>query len=200
MRPLRKVDAVAMPLGLADLNTDRIFPSRFMRKPRSPAYPDYCLHDLRFDADGKARPGTPFSDPRYDGAEVLVAGRNFGEGSSREGAVYALMEYGFRVVIASGFGEIFAANALTNGLLVVDLDEKDVSAILETLEKANDPRLVVDLESRTITGNGLDIGFDIAPGTRERLIGGLDDIALSLQYRQEIDAFEARQRETMPWA
>jgi 3-isopropylmalate/(R)-2-methylmalate dehydratase small subunit len=192
MQPFRALRAIAMPLGIADLNTDRIFPSRFMRKPRTAAYADCCFHDLRFAADGTADPATPFADPRYEHAEILVAGANFGQGSSREGAVYALQEYGFRVVIAPNFGEIFAANALINGLLTIVLDEARIEALLSALRAANLPEMNVDLEAREISGGGLSFRFDIAPSARKRLLDGLDDIALSLAYEAEISAFEAR--------
>lgn len=201
MESFRTLDAVALPLDLADLDTDRIFPSRFMRKPRGPAYADYCFHDLRAgqDSNGPGSEGAALDDPRYSGAGILVAGPNFGQGSSREGAVYALQEFGFRAIVAAGFGEIFAANAAANGLLTISLPAGDVDALLAALRSADQPRLKIDLAAQSLTGLGFDLNFEVAPGIRERLLAGIDDITMTLGYSQELESFAKRYGRQFPW-
>lgn len=200
MEPLRQVTGVAAPLGLADLDTDRILPARFMRKPRSAAYADYCFHDMRHLADGRHDPEFLLNDPRYADAKILVVGANFGSGSSREGAVYALLEYGFRTVIAPKFGDIFAANATANGLLTIVLPAEQVADLVKALTDAEPPVLAIDLAEQTIRGVGLEFTFDVDPFKKDGLLRGLDEIDLSLEYGQQIAEFERRYRQQWPWA
>ena len=125
------LDAVACPLGLADIDTDQLIPARFMSRSRAQGYGGYLLHDARFNANLTTRPDFVLNDPRYAGAEIIVARRNFGIGSTREAAVYALWDYGIRCVIATSFGDIFASNAVKNGLLPATISDGDVEQILE---------------------------------------------------------------------
>jgi len=199
MEPLRIVEGVAAPLGLADLDTDRILPARFMRKPRSEAYADYCFHDMRFDTNGEPDPNFLLNDPRYANAAILIAGANFGTGSSREGAVYALLEYGFHVVIAPKFGDIFAANATANGLLTISLPAHQVDQVIETLTGTEQPLLSVNLADQTISGDGLHMPFEVEPFKKQCLLRGLDEIDLSLESASEIRGFEERYRKLWPW-
>ena len=141
MESLRQFDAVAVPLGGINVDTDQIVPARYLQKPRSCDFGEFLFRDVRFDADGTPKGGFPLDDPAYAHAGVLVAGRNFGCGSSREHAVWALYDGGFRAVIAPSFGDIFRGNALKNGLLPVQLDEDVVEALLEDLRHAPGARI-----------------------------------------------------------
>ena len=187
----------AVALGLESVDTDQLIPARFMSAPRSAGYGRFLLHDLRFDADGAARPEMPLN--RHPDASVLVARRNFGSGSSREAAVYALADFGIRAVIAPSFGDIFAANAVNNGLLPLRLPETAVEDILATLGEGTAPA-AIDLDAGTLTLAGRDHAFDL-PGTwRRKLVNGWDDIDLTRDRREEISAFRAARRAECGWA
>ena len=133
MEALRQLDAAAVPLGRVNIDTDQIVPARYLQKPRSADFGSFLFRDVRHDAQGLRRPDFPLNDPAYAGARILVAGRNFGCGSSREHAVWALYDGGFRAVVAPGFGDIFFSNALKNGLLPVRLAQDRVAALLDAL-------------------------------------------------------------------
>ena len=180
---------LAAPLPLENVDTDQLIPARFMSTPRSEGYGRFLLHDLR------ATPGFPLDAPEAQGASILVTGRNFGGGSSREAAVYALLDAGFRAVIAPSFGDIFAANAVNNGLLPA---RAETSGLIPRLPA----RLAIDLEAQTITGEGTGaapLHFDIDPVWKTKLLNGWDDIDLTAAHRAEIDAFAARRRAAAPW-
>ena len=133
MQPFTRLTATACPLPLASVDTDQLIPARFMKRSRAEGYGGHLLYDLRFDADGRPRTGFPLNDPRWAGAQILVARRNFGAGSSREAAVYALVDFGIRCVVAPSFGDIFASNAVNNGLLPARVGEADAEALLFAL-------------------------------------------------------------------
>ena len=177
----------AVHLAQDNVDTDQIIPARFMSTPRSEGYADYLMHDLRRDDDGALR--EDFALNATPEASILLAGRNFGSGSSREAAVYALVDAGFRVVIAESFGDIFAANAVNNGLLPAVLPEKDIARL------AAAPDLAVDLDSLEVTTGAESIGFDLDARWREKLMQGWDDIDLTLQHREAIAAFRADRRQ-----
>jgi 3-isopropylmalate/(R)-2-methylmalate dehydratase small subunit len=198
MTPFRRLDAVACPLPLANVDTDQIIPARFMKQPRAAGYGGFLLRDLRFGADGAAL-GLSLDDPRYAGARILVARRNFGGGSSREAAVYALVDYGVACVIAPSFGDIFSGNAVNNGLLPARASEETVEALLAALANGP-PRLVVDLEARTIAAGDATYAFEIAPVWRTKLLNGWDDLDLTLAHGAEIEAFAAGDAMRRPWA
>lgn len=183
------LDATACPLGLANVDTDQLIPARFMSRSRARGYGGFLFHDLRVDAQGAAKPDFVLNDPRYAGAQILVARRNFGTGSSREAAVYALWDYGIRCVIAPSFGDIFASNAVKNGLLPAVVVDADVEHLLKMLESATSPSLHVDLEGQTIGGH---VKFAIDAVRRLQLLNGWDDIDITLRYQQEIAAYRAR--------
>lgn len=184
--------AVALPLENVD--TDQLIPARFMSAPRSAGYGGFLLHDLRRDG-GALRPEFPLNQPQAQGASVLVARRNFGGGSSREAAVYALVDAGFRVVIAPSFGDIFSGNAVNNGLLPARVAEAEVERLLA----ACPTELVVDLEGLTIAGVGEEIGFSLDPVWRQKLINGWDDIDLTASHRAAIAAYAEARRKQKPW-
>ena len=183
------LDAVACPLGLADVDTDQLIPARFMSRSRVQGYGGYLMHDARFDAHGIQRQSFILNDPRYAGARILVARRNFGTGSSREAAVYALWDYGIRCVIATSFGDIFASNAVKNGLLPATISDTDLEQILASLGSSQDGKLSVDLVAQTIGGR---FPFDIDPVRRLQLLNGWDDIDITLQRHEAIALYRAQ--------
>ena len=198
MTPFTRLEAIACPLPLANVDTDQLLPARFMSRTRQEGYGGQLLHDLRFDADGAPRADCPLNAPERAGARILVARRNFGGGSSREGAVYALADYGIACVIAPSFGDIFASNAVNNGLLPARVDEADGERLLAALE-AGATRATVDLETLTISCGDLAIAFSVDPVWREKLLNGWDDIDLTASFADAIAAFTARDRKARPW-
>lgn len=192
-------DGVACALGLENVDTDQLIPARFMSRSRAQGYGGFLLHDLRFE-NGAPRAGFPLNEPRCAGASILVARRNFGAGSSREAAVYALVDYGVRCVIAPSFGDIFASNAVKNGLLPATVSEADAEALLARLGGMDAPLAIVDLEAQTIGVGDLELGFAIDPVRRLQLLNGWDDLDLTLRHSADIAAFRARDRALRPWA
>lgn len=186
--------AVALPLEGVD--TDQLIPARFMSAPRTQGYGQFLLHDLRRDADGGPRADFPLNRPEAEGASILIARRNFGGGSSREAAVYALADAGFRVVLAPSFGDIFAANAVNNGVLPARLE----AARIEELIAAAPLRLTVDLQAGRIDGApGGALELELDPVQRRKLINGWDDIDVTAAHADQISRFAARRRREMGW-
>jgi 3-isopropylmalate/(R)-2-methylmalate dehydratase small subunit len=200
MQPFTKLTAVAAPLDMANIDTDKIIPARFLRKPRGPGYEKLAFHDIRYDANGNDRPDFVLNQAPYRNARILVAGANFGCGSSREAAVYVLYDYGIRAVIAPSFGDIHYGNELQNGMLPVILPDATVQKLRQQLHAKPGAQITVDLESQTVTGpDGAAYRFEIDPNHRERLLKGLDDIGLVMQNIKEIEAFEKRHHSELPW-
>jgi 3-isopropylmalate/(R)-2-methylmalate dehydratase small subunit len=200
MERFRTLTAVAAPLDLPNVDTDRIIPARFLRKPRSAGYGQFCFHDLRVRADGSEDPAFVLNRPAYREARILVAGENFGCGSSREGAVWALAGRGIRAVVAPSFGDIFAGNCLKNGLLAVTLPGDAAAALRQALHATPGARVTLDLEAQTLAGpDGARHGFEVDPFWREALLEGLDEIGLTERRATEIAAFEARHAADWPW-
>ncbi|MBO6675086.1 MAG: 3-isopropylmalate dehydratase small subunit [Rhizobiales bacterium] len=187
--------AVALPME--GIDTDQLIPARFMSTPRAERYGRFLLHDLRFGADGTAYAGHPLN--QHPEATILVAGRNFGGGSSREAAVYALVDFGLKAVIAPSFGDIFAGNAVNNGLLPARVTEADNTALFKAL--GNDVgSLSIDLETCQITLGELTIPFALDLVWRTKLIEGWDDIDMTAKHADAIADFSQRDRATRPWA
>lgn len=200
MKPFTKFTAVAAPLDMANIDTDKIIPARYLRKPREPGYGPYLFHDLRFDAEGRERPDFVLNQAAYRNAGILVAGANYGCGSSREGAVYAMLDHGIRSVIAPSFGDIHYANELQNGMLPVILPDDACAALRDQLRMRPGARITVDLETQTVTApDGGTHRFVIDAVYRERLLCGLDEVGFILEHLPEIEAFEARHYIEMPW-
>ena len=202
MKPFTRLTAVAAPLELANVDTDKIIPARFLRKLRTAAagYDPYLFHDLRFDDEGRERPGFVLNQPPFRSARILVAGANFGCGSSREGAVYALLDYGIGSVIASSFGDIHYGNELQNGMLPVILPEETCRRLRGQSREKPGAQITVDLESQSVTGpDGATYRFDIDASQRDRLLKGLYEVGLILQHLPEIEAFEKRHHGEAPW-
>jgi 3-isopropylmalate/(R)-2-methylmalate dehydratase small subunit len=191
MEPLTRLDAVAVPLPRANVDTDQIVTALYLQKPRACDFGEFLFRDVRHDAQGARRPDFPLNQPAYEGARILVAGRNFGCGSSREHAVWALHDGGFRAVIAPSFGDIFFGNALKNGLLPVRLADAAVDALLGALQRTPGAHLQVDLVQQTVVApDGRSAAFDIDPFARRCLLEGIDELDYTLTQTARIEAFE----------
>jgi len=200
MEPFTKLTAIAAPIDIVNCDTDRIIPARFLRKPREPGFERWLFHDVRFDAEGNERPEFVLNQPPYRNARILVAGANYGCGSSREAAVYVMYDYGIRSVIAPSFGDIHYGNALQNGFLPIVLDEATCSRLREQLHAQPGASISIDLPAQTVTGpDGAAYAFDIDSAAKERLVKGLDDIGLVLQHIERIEGFEQRYFDEQPW-
>ena len=199
MEKFTNITAIACPLPAENIDTDQILPARYLKLPRKGEHGKVLFHDLRFDAEGRERLNFALNKSAWRGAKIIVGGRNFGGGSSREAAVYALYDYGIRCVIAPSFGDIFSQNATKNGLLTALVTDAENSALTAAL--ARDPALpvAVDLERQTIVCGELRIQFTIDPARRIRLLNGWDDIDLTESFRSEIDAFKSANLEQRPW-
>ena len=189
----------ACPLLLANLNTDQILPARYLKWPRSKGLGTVLFRDLRVDGDGNKRKDFPLNQPFWQGARILLAGRNFGGGSSREAAVYALYDYGFRCVIAPSFGDIFAQNAVKNGLLTAIVPEADVAEMAATISANPEEPISVNLEKKTIVCGNRTYIFEIDPVSRNQLLNGWDDVDLTDSYKTRVAKFAAEHRARRPW-
>jgi 3-isopropylmalate/(R)-2-methylmalate dehydratase small subunit len=200
MEKFVRLTAKACPLLLANVDTDQILPARFLKLPRSAELGRVLLNDLRREADGNENPDFPLNRPASRDAKILVAGRNFGGGSSREAAVYALYEAGFRCVIAPSFGDIFAQNSVKNGLLTAVLSEADATELGAAITADPDMPVSVDLEQQTISRGNRSFAFTIDPLSRNQLLNGWDDVDLTDSFGERITAFKAADRSRRPWA
>ena len=200
MEKFIRLTAKACPLALPNLNTDQILPARYLKWPRSKNLGTVLFQDLRRDADGKERPDFPLNQPAWRDAKIIVAGRNFGGGSSREAAVYALYDAGISCVIASSFGDIFSQNAVKNGLLTAILPEVEAAELTAAIVADPEQPVSVDLEKQTIARGNRSYAFAIDPVSRNQLLNGWDDIDLTESNRSRIAAFRAEDRTRRPWA
>jgi len=192
MEPVRRFAGRALPLGRADVDTDQIIPSHWLKRLERTGYAPGLFEAWRRD------PAFVLNDDRYRGASILLAGANFGCGSSREHAVWALMESGFRMVIAPRIADIFRNNALKNGLVPVELDEATVTRLLEAVRIDPGTQIAVDVERRTVEAPGVRASFELADFARTRLLEGIDDIAITLRHEAEIAGYEERRAEWLP--
>jgi 3-isopropylmalate/(R)-2-methylmalate dehydratase small subunit len=200
MQPFTTLTAVAVPIDLPNVDTDRIIPARFLRRSQGPGFERFLFHDVRFDDAGAERPEFVLNQSPYRRARILVAAENFACGSSREAAVWALMAYGFRAFIAPSFGDIFAQNCGKNGALAVVLPAERAARLRRQLHERPGAEITVDLEAQTVTGpDGAADRFEVDAFVKECVLRGQDEIALTLSYGATIAAFEARHRQEMPW-
>jgi 3-isopropylmalate/(R)-2-methylmalate dehydratase small subunit len=195
-----RLTAKACPLLLANVDTDQILPARYLKLPRSPELGRVLFNDLRRGANGNEKPDFPLNQPVWRDAKILVAGRNFGGGSSREAAVYALYEAGIRCVIAASFGDIFAQNSVKNGFLTAVLSEADVIELGAAIAAEPELPVTVDLEQQTIARGNRSFAFTIDPVSRNQLLNGWDDVDMTESHRDRIAAFKAADSEQRPWA
>jgi 3-isopropylmalate/(R)-2-methylmalate dehydratase small subunit len=200
MDKFTRLTAKACPLDLPNVNTDQILPARFLKVPRSAELGGMLFYDLRRTAAGDERPDFPLNQAVWRDAKILVAGRNFGGGSSREAAVYALYEAGIRCVIAPSFGDIFAENAVKNGLLAAILPESTALELSAAISAEPARPITVDLEQQTITRGNHTFNFRIEPVSRNQLLNGWDDVDLTESYKDRIAAFKVADRARRPWA
>ncbi|SMP46923.1 3-isopropylmalate dehydratase, small subunit [Neorhodopirellula lusitana] len=194
MQNFTKHTGVVATLDRANVDTDQIIPKQFLKRIERTGFGQFLFFDWRFLDDGKTdNPDFELNRVNVKGASVLLARDNFGSGSSREHAVWALDDYGFRVVIAPSFADIFFNNCFNNGLLPIALSEADVEELFQRAAKGNPYQLTVNLEDQTITdGQGFDRSFDVDPSRKHKLLQGLDSIAETLQHEDKISAFEAK--------
>jgi 3-isopropylmalate/(R)-2-methylmalate dehydratase small subunit len=194
MEPVRRVEGTAVPLDRSDVDTDQIVPARFLKRIERSGFGEFLFHEWRRD------PGFILNDPRYAGATILLAGANFGSGSSREHAPWALQDHGFRAVIAPSFADIFRSNCCKIGLLPVELPTESVRALMDAVLDDPATRIVVDLESLTVDAPGVQESFPFDDFRRWCLLEGYDDIDLTLRHVNAIAAYEARRPSWLPTA
>ena len=200
MEPFSVLSGVAVPLDEANLDTNQICPTRFNKVPKGPRFAQILFHDRRFNADGSEKPDYILNQEPYRHAVVAVAGRNFGVGSSRETAVFGLISFGIRSVIAPNFGDIFFNNSLKNGLLPVRLPAATVDVLMRQLLDQRGAQLTVDLPNQAVTGpDGKIHRFEIEPLSKRRLVKGMDEIAHTQEYSSAIRQLEHDQKKFFPW-
>jgi 3-isopropylmalate/(R)-2-methylmalate dehydratase small subunit len=199
MKPFRTHRGRVAPLDRVNVDTDQIIPKQFLKRIERTGFGQFLFYDWRFSSEGKKTEGFVLDDPRYAGASILVAGRNFGCGSSREHAVWALGDFGFRAVISSSFADIFANNSTKNGFLTVQLTEKECTEVMRRTRETDDYQLTIDLEGCEVRDDhGLRAKFPMDEFVRHCLLKGLDDIGLTLQHEAEIASYEARHPAAAP--
>jgi 3-isopropylmalate/(R)-2-methylmalate dehydratase small subunit len=191
MKPFREHRGRVAPLDRINVDTDQIIPKQFLKRIERTGFGQFLFYDWRFAADGKKDSGFVLDEPRYEGTSIMVAGRNFGCGSSREHAVWALTDFGFRAVISSSFADIFANNSTKNGFLTVRLSESEVAELMRRSREVNDYEVTVDLEQCEVRDDrGFRAKFPMDEFVRHCLLNGLDDIGLTLQHEAEIAKYE----------
>jgi 3-isopropylmalate/(R)-2-methylmalate dehydratase small subunit len=194
--------AVAAPLEIAKIDTGMILPGRYMRRHRRPGhdYGEAFLYDLRFDAAGRPRPDFVLNDPAYRDAKILITDSDFGCGSSREGAAFAVMDFGLRALVGISFGEIFQVNCIQNGVLAVTLDPAIIRELWRGLRERPGVQMTIDLPNqRVIAPDRTAHPFEISPLRKDRLMRGIDDIDATFEHREAIEHFEADRRAALPW-
>ena len=200
MTPINIITSTAAPLPLPNIDTDQIIPKQFLKRIERTGYGEFLFFDWRYDLDTpdhvSERKDFVLNKPEYKGAEILIAEKNFGCGSSREHAAWAINQYGFRVVIAPSFADIFFSNAGKNGIILCRLTEDEVATLLDRCTKDPKHTLTINLEAQTVTDEqGFNAHFDIDPFRKHCLLNGLDDIGLTLLHEAELDSYEAKHNE-----
>ncbi|WP_022706002.1 MULTISPECIES: 3-isopropylmalate dehydratase small subunit [Paracoccus] len=191
---------IAAPMPLVNIDTDMIIPKQFLKTIKRSGLGINLFDEMRYDRDGNELPDFVLNQPAYRDSQILVAGDNFGCGSSREHAPWALLDFGIRCVISTSFADIFFNNCFKNGILPVVLPQDAVDALMEDAKKGANARMTVDLESQTVTtSDGEVFGFDIDPFRKHCLMNGLDDIGLTMEKAPAIDDFEGRMAQARPW-
>ncbi len=200
MDKFNKLTGTAAPLPLINVDTDMIIPKQFLKTIKRSGLGKNLFDEMRFDDQGNEIPDFVLNKPAYRDAQILVAGENFGCGSSREHAPWALLDFGIRCVIAPSFADIFFNNCFKNGILPIVLPQEDVDKLMDDAERGANAKITVDLENQVITGpDGGSIAFDVDPFRKHCLLNGLDDIGLTLEKAEEIDTFEAKMDAQTPW-
>ncbi|WP_238652959.1 3-isopropylmalate dehydratase small subunit [Paenibacillus piscarius] len=193
MEEFKKLTGIVAPVDRVNVDTDAIIPKQFLKRIERTGFGQFLFYEWRFDEAGNDNPSFEMNKPRYEGASVLISRANFGCGSSREHAPWAIMDYGFRVVIAPSYADIFYNNCFKNGILPIKLSEAQVDDLFNRTAEHEGYKLTVDLENKKLTDEyGLDLSFDLDEHRRQFLLQGLDDIGLTLQHADEIAAYEER--------
>ncbi|MDO5657623.1 MAG: 3-isopropylmalate dehydratase small subunit [Paracoccus sp. (in: a-proteobacteria)] len=200
MEKFTTLTGIAAPMPLVNIDTDMIIPKQFLKTIHRSGLGKNLFDEMRFDREGNEIPEFVLNQPAYRNAEIIVAGDNFGCGSSREHAPWALLDFGIRCVISTSFADIFFNNCFKNGILPVVLPKEAVDALMDDARNGENARLTVDLEAQTVTGSdGTAYAFEIDPHRKHCLLNGLDDIGLTLEKASAIDAFEAQAAQSRPW-
>ncbi len=200
MEKFVKLESAAAPMRMINIDTDRIIPKQFLKTIERSGLGKFLFYDMRYNADGSDNADFVLNQPAYRQAQIIVAGDNFGCGSSREHAPWALRDFGVRSVISSSFADIFYNNCFKNGVLPIQVSPEQLEDLMGDAEKGGNARLTVDLEAQTIMRpDGSEVRFEVEPFRKNCLLEGLDDIDLTLEHDTEIDAFEAAQKQRQPW-
>jgi len=200
METYKNHESIAALMDRLNVDTDQIIPKQFLKKVERTGFGIHLFHDWRYNEDGTDNPDFELNKPAFKGASILVAGDNFGCGSSREHAPWAIMDYGFNTVISTSFADIFYTNCFKNGILPIKVSEAELTSLMNEIKENEGVKFTIDLENQKITTPGkLEIHFDVDAFRKECLLKGLDDITWSLQYIDKIKAFEERQKQELPW-
>lgn len=195
MEPIRKHTGLVYPMNRANVDTDQIIPKQFLKRISRQGFGQFVFYNWRYDSKGELRNDFPMNQPKYEGTSILVAGENFGCGSSREHAPWALLDYGFKVIIAPSYADIFYNNCTKNGILPVKLSEEQVQTLIDRAE-ADEYHLTVDLEKKLVFDNqGFEATFEIDEYKRQMLLNGWDDISITLKYEDAITKYEQAQQQ-----
>lgn len=200
MEKFTKVTSVAAPMPLVNIDTDMIIPKQFLKTIKRSGLGVNLFDEMRYDDDGNEIPDFVLNKPQYRASQIIVAGDNFGCGSSREHAPWALLDFGIRVVISTSFADIFYNNCFKNGILPIVLPQEDIDKLMDDANRGANAMVSVDLENQTISGpDGGEISFDVDPHRKHCLLNGLDDIGLTMEKAASIDAFESKVSAERPW-
>ncbi|WP_305970159.1 MULTISPECIES: 3-isopropylmalate dehydratase small subunit [unclassified Mameliella] len=200
MEKFEKLTGIAAPMPLVNIDTDMIIPKVFLKTIKRSGLGVNLFDEMRYDRQGNEIPDFVLNQPQYSETEILVAGDNFGCGSSREHAPWALKDFGIKAIISTSFADIFYNNCFKNGLLPIKLPQEAVDVLMKDAEKGSNARMIVDLEAQTVTtSDGESFSFEIDPFKKHCLLEGLDDIGLSMEKAPAIDAFEAQAAQARPW-
>ncbi|MBS0469692.1 MAG: 3-isopropylmalate dehydratase small subunit [Proteobacteria bacterium] len=201
MEPFKKLEGVAAPLPMINVDTDMIIPKQFLKTIKRTGLGSALFHEMRTREDGSENPDFVLNKPAYKGAQILVAGANFGCGSSREHAPWALLDFGIRCVISTSFADIFYNNCFKNGILPIVVSQETLDKLMDDAERGANARISVDLEAQEIRGpDGGCVKFEVDPFRKQCLLNGWDDIGLTLRKEDKISDFEAKRQREMPWA
>lgn len=200
MEAYKKHTSIAALMNRANVDTDQIVPKQFLKKVERTGFGAHLFHDWRFNADGTDNPDFELNNPAFKGARILVAGDNFGCGSSREHAPWAIADYGFNTIISTSFADIFYNNCFKNSILPLVVTAEKLRALMEEIAADEGVRFTVDLENQKVsTPAGNDFNFEIGEFRKQNMLAGLDDIGLTLKHEDKITAFEERQKQALPW-
>jgi len=200
MEPYRKHESIAALMNRSNVDTDQIIPKQFLKKVERTGFGKHLFHDWRYNADGTDNPDFELNNPAFKGARILVTGDNFGCGSSREHAQWAIADYGFNTLVSTSFADIFYNNCFKNGILPITVSGEELAALMQEISRNPGVRFTVDLErQRLATPGGTIITIELDDFRKEALLKGLDDIALTLKHADRIRSFESQQRQQLPW-